>query len=251
MMTGTFSRSTRSRAEGRLADFPGRRRPQSGSVVLDAARFVHHAFGDLEGLDLGAAEKCKRPVCDRIALISIGSPARETGAKTATPMSKARKASVSAWSGAVAALRRNYPAPIKDREGSPRKEVPYDSSSSAVGCASRPSVLCNAKGDRADAQGASPIELPSILSLSGPVAYAGKDEQQTIQIIEGIVNKTGGIQGHPLKVVFYDDQSNPQVAVQLMSQLIAHNAPVVLGPMFTAPCARPRRWSRRRGVMYC
>ena len=104
----------------------------------------------------------------------------------------------------------------------------------------------------ASAQGLAPFELPDILSASGAVAYSGQDEQQTTKIIEGIVNKTGGIQGHPLKFVYLDDQSNPQVAVQLMSGLISHNAQVVLGPTFTAPCAAVAPLVEKSGpFMYC
>lgn len=107
-------------------------------------------------------------------------------------------------------------------------------------------------GSRALAQGAAPYELSVILSLVGQVAYAGKDEQQAITTIEGVVNRTGGIQGHPLKIVYYDDQSSPQIAVQLLNQLTARNVPVVIGPMFTATCSSTAPLVEKSGpVMYC
>ena len=57
-----------------------------------------------------------------------------------------------------------------------------------------------------------------------------------MQLIEEIVNKTGGIQHHPLKIAILDDQSSPQVTVQLVNQVIARNEPVLLGPAFAATC---------------
>ena len=102
------------------------------------------------------------------------------------------------------------------------------------------------------AQGLAPIELPAILSLTGPVAYAGTQSQQTIKIVGDLVNKSGGIKGHPLHITYYDDQSNPQVAVQLINQQNAAHASAVVGPMFTAPCASAAPLVEKAGpVMYC
>jgi branched-chain amino acid transport system substrate-binding protein len=117
-------------------------------------------------------------------------------------------------------------------------------------------LLCAAiflTGDRdAAAQTLAPYEISAILSLSGPIAFGGKEQQQTLQIIEGVVNKTGGIQGHPLKITYLDDQSNPQVAVQLTSGLIAKGVPVFLGPIFTASCAAAAPLVEKSGpTMYC
>jgi branched-chain amino acid transport system substrate-binding protein len=112
--------------------------------------------------------------------------------------------------------------------------------------------IAPATGNRVAAQTLAPYELPAISSLTGPIAFGGKEQQQTLQIIEGIVNKTGGIQGHPLKITLLDDQSNPQVAVQLANQLIAKGVPIFLGPIFTATCAAVAPLVEKSGpVSYC
>ena len=81
-----------------------------------------------------------------------------------------------------------------------------------------------------------PFELHAILSQTGLAAFLGAKELESLKVLEGVVNAGGGIQGHPLKLIFEDDQSNPQVAVQLVSQLVAQKVPVFLGPTLTAVC---------------
>jgi branched-chain amino acid transport system substrate-binding protein len=81
-----------------------------------------------------------------------------------------------------------------------------------------------------------PYELHALLSQTGLAAFLGAKEMESLKVLEGLVNSSGGIQGHPLKLVFEDDQSNPQVAVQLVSQLVAQKVPVFLGPTLTAVC---------------
>jgi branched-chain amino acid transport system substrate-binding protein len=102
------------------------------------------------------------------------------------------------------------------------------------------------------AQTAPPYEISAILSLTGPIAFGGKEQQKTLGVIEGVVNKTGGIQGHPLKFTYLDDQSNPQVAVQLTNELIAKHVPFIWGPIFTATCAAAAPIVEKSGpTMYC
>lgn len=102
------------------------------------------------------------------------------------------------------------------------------------------------------AQQLAPYELSAILSLTGSLAFSGQGQRQAIEIIEGVVNRTGGIRQHPLKVTFYDDQSNPQVAVQLANAVIARGQPVFLGPILTANCRAVGAIIEKAGpVGYC
>lgn len=81
-----------------------------------------------------------------------------------------------------------------------------------------------------------PFEIDAILSLTGQQAYQGKEELQSFQIAEELINRSGGIRGRPVKFVVADDQTNPQISVQIANQLIAKNVPVILGPIFSATC---------------
>jgi branched-chain amino acid transport system substrate-binding protein len=94
-------------------------------------------------------------------------------------------------------------------------------------------------------------DINVILPLSGPGAYGGQTHQKGLQILEGVENKAGGINGRPVHFVFFDDQSSPQVAVQLSTTLAAQNVPVVLGSDLSAMCRAMAPIFANGPVQYC
>jgi len=71
------------------------------------------------------------------------------------------------------------------------------------------------------AQTATPVELNAVIPLTGGGAFLGKAYLQAFAGLETVVNRGGGIQGHPIKFVYQDSQTNPQVSLQLVNGLIA------------------------------
>lgn len=102
-----------------------------------------------------------------------------------------------------------------------------------------------------DAQAAGQIDIQTVLPLTGNVAFIGQGEQKAFQLEQGYVNKTGGIQGRKLRFVIHDDQSSPQVAVQLTSKIIKQHPNVVLGSTLVAMCNAMAPLVRNGPVMYC
>lgn len=99
---------------------------------------------------------------------------------------------------------------------------------------------------------ADPVEIPTILPLTGIGAFVGHEQQQAVKAAEAYVNKTGGIAGRPVSFVIQDDQSNPQVAVQLVQGLRAKHAQVILGPTWAASCGAMLPLDEADGpVTYC
>ena len=88
----------------------------------------------------------------------------------------------------------------------------------------------------APSQAAEPYDIYVILPLTGFAAFGGQTAQATLHALEGIANKQGGIHGRPIRFVIEDDQSSPQVAVQLTNAIIAKKAPVMLGSAISAMC---------------
>ena len=82
-----------------------------------------------------------------------------------------------------------------------------------------------------------PFEINAILSLTGPAAFLGTKEEQSLHAMETVINASGGIKGRPLKFVVSDDQSNPQLAVQLVSAMAAKKVPAIEVRMQTPPIA--------------
>lgn len=103
---------------------------------------------------------------------------------------------------------------------------------SAVAALSAASLLLCSVAGAADPQ---PVTVPVILPLTGGGAFIGTTHEKTMQILEGVVNKDGGIKGRPLKFEFLDDQTSPQVAKQLGSQE-QNRSPIVLGSSLSALC---------------
>jgi branched-chain amino acid transport system substrate-binding protein len=100
---------------------------------------------------------------------------------------------------------------------------------------------------------ADPYELNVIVSLTGPFAFIGQAEGKSVAAIVEMVNKAGGIKGQQIKLIVQDDQSNPSVAVQLASGIIAKKPNVMLGPTYLASClgVQPLVVSNGGPVTYC
>ncbi len=97
-----------------------------------------------------------------------------------------------------------------------------------------------------------PYDLYSILSLTGPAAFLGRGENTAVLAAEKYTNAHGGIQGRPVHMVVLDDQSSPQVAVQLANQIMAKKVPVILGPSVGATCTAIAPLVDPNGpLMYC
>ena len=82
-----------------------------------------------------------------------------------------------------------------------------------------------------------PIEINVVVPLTGPVALIGQSALKALTILQDDVNKNGGINGRPLKFAIADDQSNPQIDVQLATRIIAAKPAVMLGPNLGASCS--------------
>jgi len=111
-------------------------------------------------------------------------------------------------------------------------------------------VLVVALAGRAGAA-ESPYDLDVVLPLTGNAAFLGQSGQQAIRLAETIINRDGGINGRPVRFVFHDDQTNPQVAVQLTTQIIARHPPLILGSAVTAMCNAMMPLMRDGPVQYC
>jgi len=98
---------------------------------------------------------------------------------------------------------------------------------------------------------AEPFEINAILPVTGAGAFLGKEESDALAVIEAVTNKAGGIGGRPIKFVIADDQSNPQVAVQLTNGVIAKKVSVILGSSLVSNCSAMMPLVKSGLAMYC
>ena len=70
------------------------------------------------------------------------------------------------------------------------------------------------------AQAAEPITIGFGMGLTGGLAAAGKSALLAMQIWQEDVNAKGGLLGRPVKLIHYDDQSNPATVPGLYTKLL-------------------------------
>jgi len=96
-----------------------------------------------------------------------------------------------------------------------------------------------------------PVDVYAVLPLTGFGAFFGKATQQSVQALEALTNRTGGIRGRPIKFTILDDETNPQIAVQLFNQIIAKGGTIVIGPGFAASCGSALPLLTNGPLTYC
>jgi branched-chain amino acid transport system substrate-binding protein len=82
------------------------------------------------------------------------------------------------------------------------------------------------------------IKIGFSMSLTGPLAANGKQALLGAKIWEEETNKKGGLNGRQVKLVFYDDQSNPSTVPGIYTKLLdVDKVDLVVGPYATAMIA--------------
>jgi branched-chain amino acid transport system substrate-binding protein len=90
----------------------------------------------------------------------------------------------------------------------------------------------------AQAPSGQPITIGFGMALTGPLAANGKQALLGAKIWEETINKKGGLLGRPVKLVFYDDQSNPSTVPGIYTKLLdVDKVDLVTGPYATAMIA--------------
>jgi branched-chain amino acid transport system substrate-binding protein len=72
----------------------------------------------------------------------------------------------------------------------------------------------------AAAQSGEPIKIGFSMALTGPLAANGKQTLVGMKIWEEEANAKGGLLGRPVKLVYYDDQSNPSTVPGIYTKLL-------------------------------
>ncbi len=79
---------------------------------------------------------------------------------------------------------------------------------------------------------AEPYKVGAVLEVTGGLSFLGEPAKNTVTMIQKEVNDAGGINGHPLKLIVYDTEGKPTLAVTLVQKLIKKdNVCAIVGPM--------------------
>ena len=82
----------------------------------------------------------------------------------------------------------------------------------------------------ASSQSKEPIKIGFGMALTGPLAANGKQALLGMKIWEEETNAAGGLLGRPVKLIYYDDQSNPSTVPGIYTKLLdVDKADLVVG----------------------
>ncbi len=75
------------------------------------------------------------------------------------------------------------------------------------------------------------IKIGALISITGPTAFLGVPERNTLEMLTKEVNKKGGIKGNKVNLIVYDTKGNPSSTVVLARKLIySDKVDVIIGP---------------------
>jgi branched-chain amino acid transport system substrate-binding protein len=95
-----------------------------------------------------------------------------------------------------------------------------------------------APAGEAAAQSKEPIKIGFSMALTGPLSPNGKQALLGLQIWEEEVNAKGGLLGRPVKLIYYDDQSQAAPVPGIYTKLLdVDKVDLILGPYATVPAA--------------
>jgi len=78
---------------------------------------------------------------------------------------------------------------------------------------------------------AEPYKVGAVFSVTGPASFLGDPEKKTALMIQEQINAAGGINGHPLELIVYDDEGDATKCALAVRKLITQdNVCAIIGP---------------------
>src|SRR6266542_6672421 len=111
-------------------------------------------------------------------------------------------------------------------------------------------VGANAKPAGGPATG-TPIKIGYLADTNGTSAQIGAGMHLGTDLAVEQINAAGGINGHPLQVIYVDPQSDPTQAGQMATQLVqTDKVDVLLGAVLSAECLVVQQLAAKLQIVY-
>ena len=78
-----------------------------------------------------------------------------------------------------------------------------------------------------------PYKIGAVFAVTGPASPLGTPERDTALMTEEQINKSGGIGGHPVKIIIYDTKSVETDTVLAAKNLLSQGVVAIVGPSQT------------------
>lgn len=76
-----------------------------------------------------------------------------------------------------------------------------------------------------------PYKVGAVFAITGTASFLGEPEKKTAEMVRDEINSQGGINGHPLELIIYDDESDATKSTLAVKKLIkTDQVPVIIGP---------------------
>jgi branched-chain amino acid transport system substrate-binding protein len=99
-------------------------------------------------------------------------------------------------------------------------------------------------------QAAGPVVIGSISPLTGSSAIQGADMQRAEQLALEQINAAGGVNGHPLKILFEDTESNARGGMAAVHKLVEINkVPLIIGAYSSGVSLPTGQWTNSKKVI--
>ena len=93
-----------------------------------------------------------------------------------------------------------------------------------------------------------PYKIGAVFAVTGPASPLGTPERDTALLMEQQINKAGGINGHPLKIIIYDTKSTETDTVLAAKNLINQGVLAIVGPSQTGESLALLDMATRSGI---
>ena len=86
-------------------------------------------------------------------------------------------------------------------------------------------------GSAAEIRAAEPYKIGAVFSVTGRASFLGDPEKKTVVMLQEELNQQGGINGHPVDVVIYDDEGDSTKCALAVRKLITRDKVcAIIGP---------------------
>jgi len=99
------------------------------------------------------------------------------------------------------------------------------------GCEKQPPVTDEPSGGGTIDETLEPYVIGGVFSVTGRASFLGDPEKKSMEMFADMINENGGINGHRLEVIIYDDEGDPTNTVINVKKLIEKdNVLAIVGP---------------------
>jgi len=88
------------------------------------------------------------------------------------------------------------------------------------GCEKQPPVTDEPSGGGTIDENLEPYVIGGVFSVTGRASFLGDPEKKSMEMFADMINENGGINGHRLEVIIYDDEGDPTNTVINVKKLI-------------------------------